>query len=83
MLLHLPERIDVLRRLVSALKPGGRLQLDEFDEFDETTYGPLIPLGASGDAAAEAYRDYLGAKLRLLESATTRGTCGTGSSQWA
>ncbi|MEU1672479.1 class I SAM-dependent methyltransferase [Streptomyces roseifaciens] len=65
-LLHLPERIDVLRRLVSALRPGGWLQLDE---FDETTYGPLVPLGRSGDAAAAAYRSYLGAKLRLLQSA--------------
>lgn len=44
--------------------PGGRLQLDE---FDETTYGPLIPVGGCTDE--EAYRAYLDAKVRLLESA--------------
>ncbi len=30
-LLHLPERLGVLRRLVSALRPGGWLVLEEFD----------------------------------------------------
>ncbi|OLZ65342.1 hypothetical protein AV521_32160 [Streptomyces sp. IMTB 2501] len=30
-LLHLPERLSVLRRLVSALRPGGWLVLEEFD----------------------------------------------------
>ncbi|MDT0448156.1 class I SAM-dependent methyltransferase [Streptomyces hesseae] len=65
-LLHLPGRLDVLRRLVAALRPGGRLQLDE---FDETTYGPLIPVGESGDAARAAYGAYLDAKIALLESA--------------
>lgn len=66
-LLHLPERLTVLERLVRALKPGGWLQLDE---FDETTYGPLIPLGALRDTdAADAYATYLTAKQSLLASA--------------
>ncbi|MFI0737302.1 class I SAM-dependent methyltransferase [Streptomyces sp. NPDC021100] len=65
-LMHLPERDEVLRRLVGALRPGGWLQLDE---FDETTYGPLVPVGGCDDAAAAAYRDYLDAKLRLLRAA--------------
>ncbi|WP_171168267.1 class I SAM-dependent methyltransferase [Streptomyces sp. I05A-00742] len=66
LLLHLPERDAVLRRLVASLRPGGWLQLDE---FDETTYGPLVPVGGSGEPAAAAYRAYLDAKLRLLEEA--------------
>ncbi|MFI9722174.1 class I SAM-dependent methyltransferase [Streptomyces sp. NPDC052396] len=65
-LLHLPERTQVLQRLVTALRPGGWLQLDE---FDETTYGPLIPMGESSTEAQAAYRTYLEAKLALLTSA--------------
>ncbi|MET8830940.1 class I SAM-dependent methyltransferase [Streptomyces sp. NPDC004610] len=67
-LLHLPERRAVLERLARSLKPGGWLQLDE---FDETTYGPLVPVGEldDGGAAERAYAAYLAAKLRLLESA--------------
>ncbi|GGZ40039.1 methyltransferase [Streptomyces inusitatus] len=66
-LLHLPERLQVLERLVRALRPGGRIQLDD---FDETTYGPLIPLGGlRGGDAAEVYATYIAAKQRLLEAA--------------
>ncbi|WP_150243086.1 class I SAM-dependent methyltransferase [Nocardiopsis quinghaiensis] len=59
-LLHLPERIAVLDRLVRALKPGGVLQLDEFD----ITYGPglLMP-----DAASQKlYEEFQEAKTRLM-----------------
>ncbi|WP_433498388.1 AMP-binding protein [Sphaerimonospora sp. CA-214678] len=62
-LLHLPERIAVLNRLVRALKPGGVLQLDEFD----ITYGPglLMP----DPAARRLYETFLSAKIRLMERA--------------
>jgi SAM-dependent methyltransferase len=62
-LLHLPERIAVLDRLVRALKPGGVLQLDEFD----ITYGPglLMP----GREAAELYDTFLETKIRVMERA--------------
>lgn len=62
-LLHLPERIAVLNRLVRALKPGGVLQLDEFD----ITYGPglLMP----DPDAQRLYETFLSAKIRLMERA--------------
>ncbi|KOX12534.1 AMP-dependent synthetase [Nocardiopsis sp. NRRL B-16309] len=62
-LLHLPERIAVLDRLVRALKPGGVLQLDEFD----ITYGPglLMP----GRGAAKLYETFLETKIRVMRRA--------------
>ncbi|MGH3622460.1 MAG: class I SAM-dependent methyltransferase [Sciscionella sp.] len=63
-LLHLPERQAVLRRLVRALKPGGWLQLDEFD----VSYGPLLTT-TSDPAAHELYRRFLAAKAAVLERA--------------
>jgi hypothetical protein len=66
-LLHLPQRLAVLDRLVLALKPGGWLQLDD---FDETSYGPLISLGRlRGGYAARVYAKYLDTKRRVLRSA--------------
>ncbi|MGP4087067.1 class I SAM-dependent methyltransferase [Streptomyces sp. KR55] len=44
-LLHLPERLDVLDRLVGILRPGGWLVLDEFD----LSWTPVL---AAPDAAA-------------------------------
>ena len=62
-LIHLPERIAVLDRLVRALRPGGWLQLDEFD----LSYGPALLMP---DAYAhELYETFLVAKVRLMESA--------------
>ena len=62
-LLHLPERIAVLDRLVRALKPGGVLQLDEFD----ITYGPglLMP----DQEAGKLYETFLETKIRLMDRA--------------
>ncbi|GAB2499763.1 AMP-binding protein [Nocardiopsis aegyptia] len=62
-LLHLPERIAVLDRLVRALKPGGVLQLDEFD----ITYGPglLMPDREAG----KLYETFLEAKIRVMDRA--------------
>lgn len=69
-LLHLPEREAVLRRLLAALRPGGWLQLDEFD----ITYGPglLMPDGE----AAELYEAFLAAKRRLFDVAGADGAWG-------
>ncbi|MGW5877542.1 methyltransferase domain-containing protein [Nocardiopsis terrae] len=62
-LLHLPERIEVLNRLVRSLKPGGVLQLDEFD----ITYGPSLLMPDPG--AQELYEEFLAAKIRVMSRA--------------
>ncbi|MFE9243530.1 class I SAM-dependent methyltransferase [Nocardiopsis sp. NPDC006938] len=62
-LLHLPEREAVLERLVRALKPGGVLQLDEFD----ITYGPSLLMPDA--QAREVYEGFLDAKVRVMERA--------------
>lgn len=62
-LLHLPERERVLERLVRALKPGGVLQLDEFD----ITYGPSLLMPDA--EAREVYEGFLDAKIRMMERA--------------
>lgn len=69
-LLHLPERRAVLDRLVRALKPGGWLQLDEFD----ITYGPglLMPDRAGRDL----YDRFLAAKASMFEAAGADGAWG-------
>jgi SAM-dependent methyltransferase len=61
-LIHLPDRLAVLDKLVGALRPGGWLQLDEFD----LSYGPLL---LSDPADRELYEDFLEAKVRLMEAA--------------
>lgn len=69
-LLHLPERRAVLERLARALRPGGWLQLDEFD----ITYGPglLMP----DPAAGELYERFLTAKAAMFETAGADGSWG-------
>ncbi|WP_141311900.1 methyltransferase [Streptomyces spinoverrucosus] len=62
-LLHLPERLDVLDRLVAALRPGGRLVLDEFD----CTWTP--PLAAPDEAAVSLFQHVHSALLTQLEKA--------------
>jgi SAM-dependent methyltransferase len=62
-LLHLPERRAVLDRLVRALRPGGWLQLDEFD----ISYGPALLMPDEG--ARALYERFLAAKVSLLERA--------------
>jgi SAM-dependent methyltransferase len=62
-LLHLPARLDVLASLVRSLRPGGWLQLDEFD----LRYGPGL---LSRDARSAAlYERFLDVKIAALESA--------------
>ncbi len=69
-LAHLPERESVLRKLVRTLKPGGRLQIDEFDK----SYGPVLV--APDAESARLYEDYLAAKERMFETAGSDGEWG-------
>jgi SAM-dependent methyltransferase len=62
-LMLLPQRHAVLGRLVRALKPGGWLQLDEFD----ITYGPALL--APDRHGREAYHAFLAAKIAAMRSA--------------
>lgn len=56
---HVPQRTEVLEKLVSALKPGGWLQIDEVD----TAYEPVLE---AVDTAL--YEKFLAAKTRHLRS---------------
>jgi ubiquinone/menaquinone biosynthesis C-methylase UbiE len=69
-LLHLPERRAVLGRLVRALRPGGWLQLDEFD----ITYGPALLMPNS--RARRLYETFLAAKAKLFNTAGADGAWG-------
>lgn len=59
----LPERLVVLDRLARALKPGGVLQIDEFD----ITYGPALLM--PDPAARELYETFMETKIRLMTRA--------------
>ena len=67
---HIPEREAVLPKLVRALKPGGWLQIDEFD----ISYGPVLL--APDEQAAELYERFLAAKERTFRAAGGDGTWG-------
>jgi SAM-dependent methyltransferase len=60
---HLPDKAAVLATLVRALKPGGWLQLDDFD----IAYGPCL-LAPSPHAAA-VYERFLAAKIAVMAAA--------------
>ncbi|MCX4747955.1 class I SAM-dependent methyltransferase [Kitasatospora sp. NBC_01287] len=60
---HVPRRRAVLDRLLTALKPGGWLQIDEFD----VSYGPVL-LAPDG-RSAELYEAFLTAKSELFRAA--------------
>jgi hypothetical protein len=60
---HLSERVAVLRRLVETLRPGGWLQVDEFDNSYE--HGLLMP----GGKAHDRYADFLAAKAKVMACA--------------
>ncbi|NUP19258.1 MAG: methyltransferase domain-containing protein [Streptomyces sp.] len=62
-LLHLPERLSVLRRLVSALRPGGWLVLEEFD------CGWTPVLAAPDEETARVFERVHATLLGLLEQA--------------
>ncbi|MDA3624629.1 methyltransferase domain-containing protein [Saccharopolyspora oryzae] len=57
---HLPERDEVLAKLVRALKPGGWLQIDEFD----TSYEPVLL--APDEEGERVYEKFLAAKTELM-----------------
>nr|CEL19858.1 putative methyltransferase [Kibdelosporangium sp. MJ126-NF4]CTQ97082.1 putative methyltransferase [Kibdelosporangium sp. MJ126-NF4] len=67
---HLPEREAVLGTLVRALKPGGWLQIDEFD----ISYGPVLL--APDPRSAELYETFLAAKDTVFRAAGGDGTWG-------
>ncbi|MFR9728433.1 class I SAM-dependent methyltransferase [Saccharopolyspora sp. MS10] len=60
---HLPQRHEVLAKLVRALRPGGWLQIDEFD----TSYEPLLL--APDEESARLYEKFLAAKATVMRSA--------------
>ncbi|MCX5377294.1 trans-aconitate 2-methyltransferase [Streptomyces sp. NBC_00091] len=62
-LLHLPQRIEVLKRLVAALRPGGWLVLEEFD------CGWTPVLAAPDEASASLFDRVHSALMGLLEKA--------------
>lgn len=70
-LLHLPERLAVLDALVRALRPGGWLQLDEFD----ISYGPV--LAAPDSESAVLYQRFLDAKAEVMRTAGAQGDWGS------
>jgi ubiquinone/menaquinone biosynthesis C-methylase UbiE len=57
----LPERLAVLDRLVRALKPGGVLQVDEFDATDAPALRTPDP------AANRLYRTFMEIKARIMD----------------
>ncbi|MGH3888477.1 MAG: class I SAM-dependent methyltransferase [Pseudonocardiaceae bacterium] len=67
---NLPERLAVLDRLVRALRPGGWLQLDEFD----ITYGPALLM--PDPQARHLYETFLAVKARLFDTAGADGAWG-------
>lgn len=67
---HLPEREAVLRKMAQALKPGGWMQIDEFD----ISYGPVLL--APDARAASIYETFLAAKEKTFKTAGGDGTWG-------
>lgn len=67
---HLPQRQQVLNKLVRTLKPGGWLQVDEFD----TSYEPLLL--APDEPAARLYEKFLAAKEFVMRSSGVDPKCG-------
>ncbi|MFF7790905.1 methyltransferase domain-containing protein [Streptomyces sp. NPDC007991] len=67
---HLPERHAVLGKLVRALKPGGRLHIEEFD----ASYEP--PLLTPDEESARLYTAFLDAKCAVMRA-------GGGDPHWA
>lgn len=67
---HLPERDAVLRKLVAALKPGGWLQVDEFDN----SYSPVLL--APDRRSAELYETYLAFKESVFDAFGVDGAWG-------
>jgi SAM-dependent methyltransferase len=60
---HLPQRLAVLNKLARALKPGGWLQIDEFD----TSYEP--PLLTPDNRSRRLYETFLATKSAVMRAA--------------
>jgi SAM-dependent methyltransferase len=60
---HLPSREKVLGKLAAALRPGGWLQIDEFD----TSYEP--PLLCADEESRRLYERFLAAKSEVMRAA--------------
>lgn len=73
-LLHIPQRHDVLRRLAAALAPGGALIIEEW----ETTFGKIV-LDAPTPAAADLVERYH--RLLIDEIMPTKGNDPTWAGQ--
>lgn len=69
-LLHLPERRAVLEKLAAALRPGGWLQLDEFD----IEYGPALL--TPDEPSRLLYERFLAAKAHVMAEAGADGSWG-------
>jgi SAM-dependent methyltransferase len=69
-LTHLPQRQAVLSRLLRALRPGGWLQLEDFD----ISYAPVLL--APDERTREGYEAYQSAKDRALRAAGADPTWG-------
>jgi SAM-dependent methyltransferase len=67
---HLPDRASVLRRLLAALKPGGWLQIDEFD----IGYAPALL--TPGAAARTLYETFMAAKEKVVTEAAGEANLG-------
>ena len=67
---HLPRRWEVLDKLVRALKPGGWLQVDEFD----TSYEP--PLLVPDERSERLYEKFLSAKESVMLESGVDPRCG-------
>lgn len=67
---YLPERDRVLRRLLRSLRPGGLIQIDEFDHG----YGPILL--APDERARQLYHRFLEAKERMFAAAGAAGHWG-------
>lgn len=69
-LTHVPDRPAVLRRLLAALRPGGRLQVADFD----AEHTPVLL--APDPAARAAWTAFVAAKLAVLRAAGADPSCG-------
>src|SRR5262245_57324216 len=66
MLEHVPQRVEALRRMVGALRPGGWVVLEDVD-FDATMAPVMVSLGDRGEFA-DLYRQGLAAVATLFRA---------------
>ena len=64
---HLPRRVEAVRRMVGALRPGGWIVLEDVD-FDTTGAPVMLGLGDQGEFA-DLYRQALGGVATMFRAA--------------